>query len=74
MGHSNVAKNRRGVALTIVSLFVMGGVASATTLAPSPSSPANATTINIQIGTLAANFSFTNSMIVLNGGSFVAIG
>ena len=59
-----------GAALTIVSLFVMGGVASATTDPPPPQVPTNVT-VNLTINNLTVNFVFTNSTIIINGGGLI---
>jgi len=59
-----------GAALTIVSLFVMGGVASATTDPPPPPVPTNVT-VNVTINNLTVNFVFTNSTIIINGGGLI---
>jgi hypothetical protein len=61
-----------GAALTIVSLFVMGGVASATTVAEPPSAPTNVT-VNLTINNLTVNFVFNNSTIIINGGGLITL-
>ena len=59
-----------GLALTIVSLFVMGGTASAS--APAPAYPPQGNvTINVTINNLIINFTFVNSTVIINGGGFL---
>ena len=61
-----------GAALTIVSLFVMDGVASATTDPPPPQVPTNVT-VNLTINNLTVNFVFNHSTIIINGGGLIAL-
>ena len=59
-----------GLALTTVSLFVMGGTASAS--APAPAYPPQGNvTINVTINNLIINFTFVNSTVIINGGGFL---
>jgi hypothetical protein len=62
-----------GLALTTVSLFVMGGTASASAAVPSPDpyAPPGNVTINITINNLIINFTFVNSTVIINGGGFL---
>jgi hypothetical protein len=60
-----------GLALTTVSLFVMGGTASASAAAPGPYPPANNVTINVTINNLIINFTFVNSTVIIKGGGFL---
>ena len=59
-----------GLALTTVSLFVMGGVASATTVPPPPPTPPSET-INITIMNLTLNFVFDHSILIINSGGLI---